>query len=238
MRHALPVRLPVLLPVLLVGALTATLAPPAHAATTVRLGGVTVRLEPGTSQVVTVNRSRGHHARVSLWALDEGGWARRATTSDGRIGYGGLSRESERRQGDGTTPLGTYDLPSSFGTHRRKAGWGLPYHRIRSGDYWVGDNASPHYNRLRHRSQGGFRWWLPTSHDDASERLLDYRRQYEYSIVTGFNAEQVRRRGFAIFLHVNGRGATAGCVSVPRSFMRLLFDRLDAERRPVIAIGR
>lgn len=227
-------------PALAVLLLTGLLVAPAQAAT-VRLGGVTVRLAADTTQVVTVNRSRGHHARVSLWVLTDkpaGRWVRKATTADGRIGYGGLSREGERRQGDGTTPLGTYDLPSAFGTHRRKATWDVPYHRIRKGDYWVGDNASPHYNRMRHRSRGGFRWWLPTSHRDASERLLDYRRQYEYALVTGFNAEQVRGRGFAIFLHVNGRGATAGCVSVPRGFMRLLLNRLDPDRHPVIAIGR
>lgn len=227
-------------PALAVLLLSGLLAAPAGAAT-VRLGGVPVRLEAGTTQVVTVDRTRGHHARVSLWALSGGPerrWVRRASTADGRIGYGGLSREGERRQGDGTTPLGTYDLPSAFGTHSRSAAWDLPYHRIRKGDYWVGDNASPYYNQLRHRSRGGFRWWLPVSHDDASERLLDYRRQYEYALVTGFNAEQVRRRGFAIFLHVNGRGATAGCVSVPRSFMRMLMARLDPDRHPVIAIGR
>ena len=55
---------------------------------------------------------------------------------------------------------------------------------------------------------------------------------------TSFNRRQVRHRGAGIFLHVNGRGATAGCVSVPRSFMRSAMARLDPARVPVIAIGR
>jgi len=225
--------LALLLPVLVVG----PLPPPADAAGTVRLDGVTVRLRPGTSQVVTANRTSGHHARVTLWALDHGRWTRRASARDGRIGYGGLSRPTQRHQGDGTTPAGTFDLTFAFGTHRRAAGWRMAYHRIRPGDYWVGDNASARYNRLRNKAAGGFRWWLPQSDDDASERLLSYRSQYEYAFATGFNAGQVRHRGFAISLHVNGRGATAGCVSAPRSFLQRLYRRLAPERRPVLAIG-
>lgn len=223
-----------LLPAVLVG-----LSPtPADAAGTVRLDGVTVRLRPGTTQVVTANRTSGHHARVTLWALDHGRWTRRSATRDGRIGYGGLSSPTRRHQGDGTTPAGTFDLTFAFGTHQRAAGWRMAYHRIRPGDYWVGDNASPYYNRLRNKAAGGFRWRLPPSDDDASERLLSYRAQYEYAFATGFNADQVRHRGFAIFLHVNGRGATAGCVSAPRSFLQRLYRRLTPQRHPVIAIGR
>ena len=55
---------------------------------------------------------------------------------------------------------------------------------------------------------------------------------------TTFNIGQVRHRGAGIFLHVNGKGATAGCVSVPRAFMRSMMAGLNPKRRPVIAIGR
>ena len=99
------------------------------------------------------------------------------------------------------------------------------------------DNASA-LQPLRNQRDGGFRWWLPSSDPNASERLTDYRRQYEWSIVTGFNVEQVRHRGSGIFLHVNGRGATAGCVCAPRRFLRALVRRLDPAAAPVIAIGR
>ena len=57
------------------------------------------------------------------------------------------------------------------------------------------DNQSDYYNRYRNKSQGGFRWRLPSSHPDSSERLKDYPKQYEFSFVTGFNAGQVRHRG-------------------------------------------
>ena len=51
-------------------------------------------------------------------------------------------------------------------------------------------------------------------------------------------ARPVRHRGSGIFLHVNGHGATAGCVSAPRWFVRRVLARLSPDANPVIAIGR
>jgi L,D-peptidoglycan transpeptidase YkuD (ErfK/YbiS/YcfS/YnhG family) len=213
---------------------------PAHAAVRhVTLGGVRVALHDGTRQVVTVNHTRGYHAQVASWTFSDGRWHRVSETADGRIGYGGLVAPRLRVQGSGTTPLGTVRLISSFGRHPRGSGWDLPYRRIRAGDYWVEDNRSRFYNRYRNKSQGGFRWWLSPSHENGSERLRDYPRQYEFSIVTDYNyAAQVRHRGAGIFLHVNGSGATAGCVSAPRRFVLGLMRRLDPDSAPVMAVGR
>ena len=213
-------------------------AAPAAAADQVTLGGVRIALHTHTRQVVTVNHTRGYHARVGYWVLRHHRWTRVYDVRDGRIGYGGLVAATKRVQGSGTTPLGTVRLISAFGRHPSPQGWDLPYRRIHRGDYWVEDNKSRFYNRYRNKSQGGFRWRLPASDVNSSERLTDYRRQYEYAVVTSFNSHQVRHRGAGIFLHVNGSGATAGCVSAPRPFLRRLMARLDPDRAPVIAIGR
>jgi L,D-peptidoglycan transpeptidase YkuD (ErfK/YbiS/YcfS/YnhG family) len=212
---------------------------PAHADIThVTLDGVRVALHEHTSQVLTVNHARGYHARIGYWVLRDGHWRKVLAARDGRIGYGGLVAPKQRRQGTGTTPSGTTKLISAFGRHARSASWDLPYRRIRKGDYWVEDNRSRYYNRYRNKAQGGFRWWLPASHENSSERLRDFPVQYEYSIVTSYNRNQVRHRGAGIFLHVNGSGATAGCVSAPRSFLATMMRRLDPARVPVMAVGR
>ena len=213
-------------------------AAPANAADQVTLSGVRVRLPSQTRQVVTVNHTHGYHARAGYWVLRHQRWTRVYDVRDGRIGYGGLVAPTKRVQGTGTTPLGTVRLISAFGRHARPAGWGLLYRRIHRGDYWVEDNRSAFYNRYRNRAQGGFRWWIPSSDTNSSERLTDFRRQYEYSIVTSYNREQVRHRGAGIFLHVNGDGATAGCVSAPRLFLRRMMWRLDPALHPVLAVGR
>jgi L,D-peptidoglycan transpeptidase YkuD (ErfK/YbiS/YcfS/YnhG family) len=222
----------------LVAAALAAPAAPSAAAQRATIGGVRVILSSHTRQVVTVNHTRGFHARVGYWVLRHRRWTRLYDVRDGRIGYGGLVAATKRVQGSGTTPLGTVRLISAFGRHTRPVGWDLPYRRIHRGDYWVEDNRSAFYNRYRNRAQGGFRWWIPASDANSSERLTDFRRQYEYSIVTSYNHEQVRHRGAGIFLHVNGAGATAGCVSAPRLLLRRLMWRLDPARHPVLAVGR
>jgi len=203
------------------------------------LDGVRVALPAGSDQVVTVNHTTGSRARVTLWQRGAAGWQRLARSGSGHIGYGGLVRPQHRHQGTGTTPLGSYRLLSSFGTHPAEAGWRLSHRTIEPGDYWVEDNRSAYYNRYRNKAEGGFRWRLPQSAADSSERLSDFPKQYEYAIVTSFNyAAQVRHRGAGIFLHVNGSGATAGCVSAPRWFLQRALAVLDPARHPVIAIGR
>ena len=205
----------------------------------VTLGGVRVVVGPHTAQVVTVDHTRGYHAHLGFWTLRNGRWRQVYDVRDGRIGYGGLARPRHRVQGSGTTPLGTVRLISAFGRHPRGDGWDLSYRRIQRGDYWVEDNRSRFYNRYRNKAQGGFRWWLSPSAVNSSERLLDFPREYEFSVVTSYNyTTQVRHRGAGIFVHVNGDGATAGCVSAPRWFLRGLMARLDPRQVPVVAIGR
>jgi L,D-peptidoglycan transpeptidase YkuD (ErfK/YbiS/YcfS/YnhG family) len=228
---------PLLVAALVAVALTVPTAP-AAAADQVTLGGVRVDLRPQTRQVVTVNHSRGYHARIGFWVLRHHRWSRVYAVRDGRIGYGGLVAPANRVQGSGTTPLGTVRLISAFGRHPRGDGWDLPYRRVHRGDYWVEDNQSRFYNRLRNKAQGGFRWWIPASDTNSSERLTDYPQQYEFSIVTSYNLDQVRHRGAGIFLHVNGGGATAGCVSAPRLFLRRMMWRLDPAEDPVMAVDR
>jgi L,D-peptidoglycan transpeptidase YkuD (ErfK/YbiS/YcfS/YnhG family) len=233
-------RLRLLVPALVALAVTGTgLSSAAHADIRyVELGGVRVGLHERTTQVVTVNHTRGYHARVAFWQWSDGRWRRVYAVRDGRIGYGGLVAATKRVQGSGTTPLGTVRLTSAFGRHPRGAGWDLTYRRIHRGDFWVEDNRSPFYNRYRNRAQGGFRWWIPATDANSSERLTDFPQQYEFSIVTSYNREQVRHRGAGIFLHVNGSGATAGCVSAPRPFLRRMMWRLDPAQAPVLAVGR
>ena len=211
----------------------------APARTVVTLDGVTVRAPVGSRQVITVNHGSGYHARVTLWQRNDDRWRAVLQARDGRIGYGGLVVARLRKQATGSTPLGTFRLPWAFGMHPRSSGWKLDYRQVQHGDYWVEDNASAYYNRYRNKAEGGFRWWLPQSDHNSSERLRHYPTQYEYSVVVAFNYDRpVRHRGAGIFFHVNGPGATAGCVSAPRWFLRRTMSALDPAMQPVIAIGR
>ncbi|RNL79572.1 L,D-transpeptidase family protein [Nocardioides marmorisolisilvae] len=224
----------------LVAAAVLAPAPGATASSTrtITLDGVSVALPQGSSQVITVRHTHGTYAMVTLWTQVNGRWERIARTASGRTGYGGLVDGTSRKQGSGTTPLGTYNLPYTFGSQSPHAGWSMPYKKFDANDYWVEDNTSAYYNRYRSRELGGFRWNL-VSPVNGSERLAAYPTQYLMSVVVAYNYyNPVHYRGAGIFLHVNGRGATAGCVSAPSWFMLVVMHDLSPNRKPVIAISR
>jgi L,D-peptidoglycan transpeptidase YkuD (ErfK/YbiS/YcfS/YnhG family) len=186
-------------------------------------------------QVVTVSAS-GSHANVVAWQWTSAGWKVVVQTQSARIGANGLVAGSQRKQGTNTTPAGTFTMTEAFGI-TANPGAKLPYHRVTSDDWWVEDNNSAYYNSMRGASQGGFA--VTTAGVNGSEHLISFTTQYQYVVVIDFNRppNAVRYRGAGIFLHVNGPGATAGCVSVPLSTMRAIITWLDPAQHPRIAIG-
>jgi L,D-peptidoglycan transpeptidase YkuD (ErfK/YbiS/YcfS/YnhG family) len=204
-----------------------------------KLDGVRTSIRASQRSVTIVNQTSKTHARVSFYVRKRGSCslARLFLTSTARIGYGGTVAGSKRRQGTGTTPLGTYTMTQTFGNGPAPGTW-MPYHRVRSGDYWVQDRGSAYYNTLRNKSQGGFRWWLPTSNADSSEKLSSYPQQYRYAVVINFNRapdQRVVGRGSGIFLHVKGSGATGGCVGITAHQMRVVMAYLRSGDRITIA---
>lgn len=195
-------------------------ASPWVACTTV-LDGVTTRVSATQHTATIVNQSATSWATVSFFTrqvTQACGFTRVFVTTTARLGYNGTTDGATRKQGSGTTPLGTYTMSQSFGL-AAPPGTFLPYRQVRTGDYWVEDNDSAYYNSYRAKSLGGFRWWLPLSDPNGSEYLPNYPGQYEYAIVVNFNRtpdERIPYRGAGIFVHVLGSGATAGCIGVTK----------------------
>lgn len=186
----------------------------------------------GGSQLITaVAPSPGSTTgRVIWWERWAGRW-HQSGSAPARFGSGGLTDGATRVQGTGTTPTGLYELPYAFGIRRAPGGTDHDYRQVTADSWWCQDNASAHYNR----------WVEPLPADCApgeAEHLVTYEKQYAHALVIGFNYDRpVRGRGAGIFLHVNGKGATAGCVSVPERAMRAILRWADPRRRPHIAIG-
>jgi len=203
-----------------------------------KLDGISTKLAKTQRTVTIVNQTSKTRARVSFWVRTNStcSFTRKFLTKTARLGYGGTVDGKKRRQGTGTTPRGTYTMTQAFGNGSAPDMW-LPYHRVKKGDYWVGDNASAYYNSLRNKSQGGFRHQLKSG-INTSEYLPSYRRQYRYVVVINFNrAPDTRKayRGTGIFLHVKGSGATAGCVGVTSHQMRVVMAYLKSGDKITIA---
>ncbi|MFD9320743.1 L,D-transpeptidase [Streptomyces sp. NPDC060053] len=186
----------------------------------------------GGTQLITAVAPRAGSTSGTLtwWDLRNGRWTPAGSTP-ARFGAKGLVEGASRRQGTNTTPTGLYDLPYAFGVQPAPRGTSYAYRPVRENSWWCQDNKSRAYNR----------WTEPRPADcraAESEHLLAYRAQYAYALVIGFNYHKpVRGRGAGIFLHVNGRGATAGCVSVSAGAMRALLSWARPWRRPHLAIG-
>ena len=137
-----------------------------------------------------------------------------------RIGYRGVS--AHHREGDGTTPTGTYAIgPVVYGLDR-DPGVRLRYHRLRCGDWWDEDPRSATYNRFRHLACGAappFR--------GGSEALWRATVAYRELAVVEYNtAPALPGRGSGIFLHADTGHATNGCVSLPHGELVQLLRRL------------
>jgi L,D-peptidoglycan transpeptidase YkuD (ErfK/YbiS/YcfS/YnhG family) len=127
-----------------------------------------------------------------------------------RVGYHGLS--SSHREGDGTTPLGTYAIgPTVYGLDA-DPGVRLRYHRLTCGDWWDEDPRSATYNSFRHLACGA-----TPPFGGGSEALWRATVAYREFAVLDYNtAPAVPGRGSAMFLHDGTGHATNGCVSLPR----------------------
>ncbi|GAA1240969.1 L,D-transpeptidase family protein [Streptomyces aureus] len=193
-----------------------------------------VPVEVGNAtQVITV-KSSGSYATVTAWTKGSAGWKAVLSTSAGRVGSNGVVPGSTRRQSTYTTPSGTYTLTEGFGVEA--GGTNLPYTRVDSTQWWVEDPESKFYNSMH--TAAGADFPLTESGDRGSEHLVNYPTQYAKALVINFNRwPAVPGRGAGIFLHVNGSGATAGCVSVPRATMDRIMSWVQPGAHPRIAIG-
>ncbi|GAA2671657.1 L,D-transpeptidase family protein [Streptomyces lunalinharesii] len=186
----------------------------------------------GGSQLIiaVAPRTDATTGALTWWDRRGGRWVM-AGSAPARFGAKGLVEGSERRQGTDTTPTGLYDLPYGFGIKAAPRGTSVPYRRVNRNSWWCEDDRSRAYNR----------WAEPLPADcraAESEHLADFGTQYARALVIGFNYDEpVRGRGAGIFLHVNGRAATAGCVSATADAVRRILAWAEPRQRPHIAIG-
>lgn len=206
---------------------TAQAAPTAHAP------NFPVRVNVGNAtQVITVKAS-GSYATVTAWAKGSSGW-KSVISDSGRVGSNGIVDGATRRQSTYTTPSGTYTITEGFGVE--SSGTSMPYTRVNSSHWWVQDPESKFYNQMH--TEAGADFPLTESGERGSEHLINYPTQYAKALVINFNRwPATPGRGAGIFLHVNGKGATAGCVSVPRATMDRIMGWIKPGAHPRIAIG-
>ena len=125
------------------------------------------------------------------------------------LGKGGLT--SNKREGDGATPIGRFTVRDLLFRRDRLVAptTGLASRAINVDAGWSDDPADPAYNREIRRP-----------HRFSHETLYREDGLYDLIVPLGYNDEPpVSGLGSAIFLHVarNDYGPTQGCVAVDRT---------------------
>jgi L,D-peptidoglycan transpeptidase YkuD (ErfK/YbiS/YcfS/YnhG family) len=201
--------------------------------------------------VVTSPSWRSSYATLRAYRQDaDGRWHLRFGPWRARVGYAGMAPAATRRQNTGTTPAGTFRMLSSFGS-MQDPGSRLGYRRFDGNDWWPYDPRDAATYNVLQPFRSGRAQWRPA----WAERLAHWGAgAYRYGVVLDYNlpsevhwSKRLRqyvadrpadtRKGGGIFLHVNGSGATAGCVSVGLRRMRQLLRWLNADRHPRIVIA-
>lgn len=184
------------------------------------------------TQLITVEASSRSSTRASLrlWRREGRCWTPAGGPWAARVGRNGLS--GNRREGDGTTPTGTYRIGRTMYGIAPDPGVRYRYRRIVCGDYWVEDPSSPSYNRFRHVPCGQTPPFRVTG-----ERLWQATTAYRHFAVVEFNTDPVvPGRGSGIFLHATTGGPTNGCISLPLAQLRQVLRWLQPSASPRIQI--
>ena len=184
-------------------------------------------------QLITVeaNVARTTYAELRTWRRVDGCWVTAAGPYSARVGKNGLS--ANRREGDGTTPTGTYRIGRTMYGNEANPGVRFRYRRLRCGDWWDEDPASPTYNSFQHVACG-----TTPPFAGGSEGMWQQPRPYPYLAVVEYNMRPVvPGKGSGIFLHAQTGGPTIGCVSLRKSDLRAVLRWLRPADTPMIAIG-
>jgi L,D-peptidoglycan transpeptidase YkuD (ErfK/YbiS/YcfS/YnhG family) len=191
-----------------------------------------LRPRPAGSQLITVEAvsTNTTHATLRTWRRSGDCWVTAGGPYPARVGHNGLRRN--RREGDGTTPIGTFPIGRVMYGNDPNPGVRFQYRRLRCGDWWVEDPASPAYNTFRHVACGSKPPFKTTTPDMSKERTA-----YSHLAVVEFNMRPVvPGRGSGIFLHAQTGSATNGCISLRRTDLVRVLRWLRPTAAPRIAI--
>jgi L,D-peptidoglycan transpeptidase YkuD (ErfK/YbiS/YcfS/YnhG family) len=192
-----------------------------------------LRVQPAASQLITVQAATTRTTRASLrlWRKSGRCWKAAGGPYPARLGVEGLA--ADRREGDGTTPAGTFRIHHTMYGNEPNPGVVFRYLRVRCGDWWDEDPSSPTYNSFQRIGCS-----RKPPFGVKSEGMWQSPRAYPYLAVIEFNMRPVvPGRGSGIFLHADTGGPTNGCVSIARPQLRAVLRWLRPGATPYIAIG-
>ncbi len=142
------------------------------------------------------------------------------------LGHSGV--KANKREGDGSTPRGTFRLKRLWWRAERhpRPPTMLPSRPIKQNDSWCEDPADRRYNKPVKLA--------PMSNADRLARVDDL---YDFMIEIDHNTRpRVKGRGSAVFIHAARKGfaPTAGCIALNINALRRLLARVGPRTKIVV----
>ncbi|MEP2642465.1 L,D-transpeptidase family protein [Roseobacter sp.] len=134
---------------------------------------------------------------------------------------------SQKREGDGATPIGTHPIGGMLYRPDRMArpvDWARP---IKPGDLWSDDVTQRDYNTMVRAPYAG-----------RHEVLRRADQLYDLVIIVGWNwPHAISGKGSAIFIHQYRRPGypTEGCIALSRSHLRHIAARIGMQTRLIVS---
>ncbi|WP_411828115.1 L,D-transpeptidase family protein [Luteolibacter sp. AS25] len=186
------------------------------------------------------------HVTLSYFEKNSAGWQQVGGEWKGRLGKTGLvwgrgihpspSGATLKKEGDGKSPAGVFDLGGVWGAAESvKKHPKTFYHQVTSRDLWVEDGGSRYYNQFLTLDHEPAEAW----EKKAQMKQNDYPQSLKMFIAHNRPPNAVPHGGSSIFFHIwrnGGEARTAGCTTMVEERLRFLIANVDPSRRPLYVL--
>lgn len=172
----------------------------------------------------TILDTRKSELLVSFYEFANDEWKKVLSECKAYGGRNGFSKS--KKEGDGKTPIGEYNIVYGFGVESVEK-FKIPFISIKN-QVWVDDSTSALYNTMQNENVAN-KW--------KSSETLNI-PCYKYSLVVGYNIDKpIPGKGSAIFIHCLGENKyTDGCIALKESDMYKIMKKIDISYKPRVII--
>ena len=145
-------------------------------------------------------------------------------------GIGLLKEPSRKREGDGCSPAGVFELECVYGGSGAQPIENFPYRQLSDAMEGIDDPKSRFYNRLVDTREVKARDWT------HSEKVRASNPMFRWCVAVKHNWQQRPGFGSCIYLHIWKQAGvpTSGCTAMSAETLEPLVHWLDARKRPLL----
>lgn len=188
--------------------------------------------------VVTADDWRSNHGTLALLERDPARkWRAASSEVPVMLGRNGLAwgvglhaQEPTKREGDGRSPAGVYEIAKVYGRDAKSPSPNFPYQQLSEAMEGIDDSQSRWYNRLVDALQMRERDWK------HSEKVRASNPMFRWCVEVKHNWQQRPGFGSCIYLHIwKAPGvATSGCTAMDAAALERIVRWLDTRKRPLL----